>query len=71
MRDVQGRGYLKLSEAKAGDIVELDGGFTCHKGGTVELHYSPDGLYFYCDEGRHFIRGQADDDIHCIGIYPA
>lgn len=70
MQDIKGRDYLKLSEAKDGMIVELDDGFTCRKAGKAML-YSKDGeLYFFCDDGTHLISGQADDGIHCIGIYP-
>lgn len=71
MKDSNGREYLKLSEASKGQIVELDDGFTCHKAGNVTLHADDKGeLWFDCDDGGHHISGQADDGIHCIGIYP-
>lgn len=68
--DLQGRKYLKLANAKEGQIVELDDGFTCHCEGKVELLKDEHGLYFLCEDGTHHIDGQADDGIHCIGIYP-
>lgn len=71
MKDKQGREYLKLSEAKEGQIVELDDGFTCHEAGKVELKADVEGkLYFVCSEHMHMIDGQADDGINCVGIYP-
>lgn len=67
--DTQGREWLKLADAKEG-YVELDSGFTCRNAGPAMLFRSEKGLYFFCDEGTHYIDGQADDGIYCIGIYP-
>lgn len=67
--DLRGRPYAKLSELKAGDQVELDEGFTCHKAGFVTLKDSIGFLYFECDEGEHCLQGQADDGEHLVGIY--
>ena len=62
---------LKLAEAFSGQVILLDDGFTCHVSGVTFLNGDEDGrLYFECDEGRHYIDGQADDGINCIGIYP-
>lgn len=68
--DKNGREYLKLSDAKAGQIVELYAGFTCAEAGPVVLLESKQGIYFLCSDGEHYIDGQANDGIHCIGIYP-
>ncbi len=62
------REYLKLSEAKAGMEIEIDGGFTCSDAGVALLHEDENGLFFYCENGHHYI---SDDDYHCIGIYAA
>jgi len=71
MPDTSGREYLKLADAKDGMIVELDGGFTCRRAGKAMLYHDrAKGLYFFCDDGSHYISGQADDGIHCIGMYP-
>jgi hypothetical protein len=67
--DEDGREYLKLSDAKAGMKVYLDDGFDCVPSGTVELKDCLTGVYFCCSEGDHFIEGQCDDGIHCVGIY--
>lgn len=68
--DLNGREYLKLADAKEG-LIELDDGFTCHQGGKAMLYSDGDGgFYFYCNSGKHDIGGQADDGIHCIGVYP-
>ena len=71
--DAQGRPYAKISELKAGDIIELDDGFTCAVAGQRVLKTTSRGLAFDCDEGEaaHAIDGQADDGEHCIGIYKA
>lgn len=61
--------YLKLSNAKQG-FVHLDCGFTCHSKGKTMLFARNGEFYFMCDDGEHFISGQADDGIHCVGIYP-
>lgn len=67
--DTNGRPWAKLSELEAHRLVELDGGFTCHKAGPVTLYQDEVGLYFECEDGRHYVSGQADDGEHCVGIY--
>lgn len=68
--DISGRPYAKLSQLKAGDTVELDSGFTCRMEGSVELQAdTKDELFFVCDDGKHYVSGQADDGEHCVGIY--
>lgn len=67
--DKHGRPWAKLSELKASDKVELDGGFTCTPAGTALVQGDQVGLFFSCQEGNHYISGQADDGEHCIGIY--
>ena len=72
--DVDGRVYLKLSEAKVWQTVEVDDAFTCFKPGTrvVLLKDQRNGdFYFHCDAGQHFISGNVDDaGEHCLGLYP-
>jgi hypothetical protein len=65
----QGRPWLKLADAKDHMQVELDGGFTCHKAGMTTLHQQGNRFYFRCNYGAHFIDDQADDGVHCVGIY--
>lgn len=67
--DTNGRPYLKLSEARDKQIIELDDGFTCQLPGQVVLCKDKLGIYFECDDGHHYIDGQADDGEHCIGMY--
>ena len=76
MQDKNGRPYLKLADAKQGMIVELDDGFTCRRSSKAILFHDgwlegSYGIYFFCDDGTHYISWQCDDGIHCIGIYPA
>lgn len=54
---------------QAGDIVILDGGFTCHKAGEATVHSDDAGrLHFICNEGRHYLDGQLDEDGNLVGI---
>jgi hypothetical protein len=67
--DTNGRLWAKMSDMKEGMTIELDSGFTCHAPGEVEVKLADDGFYFECEEGRHYLHGQADDGEHLIGIY--
>lgn len=67
-RDKSGKPWAKLRDAKEGDLLRLDGGFTCAKG-QVQIYADKDGLYFPCSHGKHYLVGQADDGEHLIGIY--
>jgi hypothetical protein len=61
--------WAKLSELKAGDIVRLDGGFTCAKAGPALILEDADGLYFECVAGKHYLDGQLlEDDDSLIGV---
>lgn len=71
-KDKQGRPYAKMSELKAGDVVEIDGDFTCMKPWTKQpVQNDKDGLFLECEEGHHYLSGQADDGEHCVGVYLA
>lgn len=68
--DKNGSPWAKLSELREGDMIEIDGDFTCHKAGACIVHVGPDGRpWFTCNEGEHYLEGQADDGIHCVGVY--
>lgn len=68
--DTSGRPWLRLSKAKAGQIIETDSGFTCiGTGEKVALLADDHGLYFLCEDGEHYISGQADDGEYCVGLY--
>jgi hypothetical protein len=72
MKDLQDREYAKLNDLKAGEIVEIDGGFECRREGKVVLMEDEGRLFFLCDEGKHFLDGQLVDeetDDSLIGIY--
>ena len=69
--DIGGRQYLKLADCVEGKTIELDDGFTCRPEGFAVVHVNSKGrAFFYCDNGTHFLDGQCDDDIYCIGVYP-
>jgi hypothetical protein len=67
----ENRPWARLSSLRAGSVVELDEGFTCHPAGEVTLLQDDrtGELYFECTCGRHLISGQADDGEHCVGVY--
>lgn len=59
---------LAIADAKAGQIVTLDGGFTCAAPGPVTLKQDEGGLYFDCAHGQHYIDSQEDSAGILIGI---
>ncbi len=68
--DIKGRPYAKLSKLRPGQLIELNNGFTCTKARTCTIHLDKDNrLFFSCDDGLHYLDGQADDGEHCIGVY--
>jgi len=69
MLDKNGREYAKLSQLEPGDEIELDTGFTCHKAGMTYVRRDHNGLYFLCDEGHHYLNGQADNGEDLVGLY--
>lgn len=67
-QDKSGKPWAKLSEVKKGDLLRLDGGFTCAKG-QIKISEDEVGLWFPCSHGRHYIVGQASDGEHIVGAY--
>ena len=76
---------MTIDEVKVGDKLVCDGGFTCVKGGftcvkegaVVVIQEDKNGLYFECEEGRHYLDGQVGSaasgytDRELIGLSPA
>lgn len=66
--------FAKIKDVKAGDVLIADGGFTCIKKGASLLVYvdaSNRDLYVSCEEGRHYLNGQASKDgLEYVGLYP-
>lgn len=67
-QDKSGKPWAKLRDAKEGDLLRLDSGFTCAKG-QVKVHKDEMGMYFPCSHGKHYLAGQADDGEHIVGAY--
>lgn len=60
---------LHKSCVKRGDILITDGGFTCIRESTMRRVEQSDGrLYIKCDDGKHFLDGQCDDEGNLIGL---
>jgi len=73
--DIFGREWAKLSETKIGDILSHDDGFDClggergldwGKATVIEINGE---LAIPCNHGAHFLKGQADDGDHLMGLY--
>lgn len=58
----------KLNIINSGDYVRLDGGFTCRPEGLARVHSDNDGLFFYCDDQKHYLDGQENEDGYLTGI---
>lgn len=67
------REFASLASLAEGDVVELDGGFTCVTKAQCKartLGRDDVGLYFECKEGKHYLDGQTDDDSDkVVGVY--
>jgi hypothetical protein len=60
---------MKLSDLKIGDQVHTDDGFTCMKEACHIVHGDERGLFLKCDEGKHYLDGQEDDETgELVGI---
>lgn len=61
--------FAKLSETNAGDTLIADASFSCMNAGPhVVKADDGGGLYIECDEGEHYLNGQADDGEHMTGL---
>lgn len=69
--DISSRPWVRMSQVRGGDTVTVDGGFTCMPAHSKhEVREDSSGLFVFCEEGKHFLDGQADDGEHIIGFYP-
>ena len=61
---------VKLSDLKAGDLVQVDDGFTCMRSGPryVRVDKEDGRLYVHCAAGKHFLEGQLADDGTLVGV---
>jgi hypothetical protein len=71
VKDAGGRFYAELSELRPGDVVQVDGGFSCIKDGEKRTVNDDGELWIACKDGRHYLSGQVDDGTACIGVYRA
>jgi len=66
---------MRLRDVTPGTMIKLDEGFTCHGGGMTRVRRDDGGLYFKCEDGKHYLEGQlpfdpADGD-ELVGISKA
>lgn len=60
---------VKFGEIDEGDVIELDGGFTCCTARKRKVFKDSDGyLWFKCSAGVHYLDGQLDGYDTYIGI---
>ena len=65
--------YANIKDAKEGDSLVADGGFTCMSDGQVAKVYRTDEgrLAIPCSDGAHLLDGQIDDRSGAlIGLSP-
>lgn len=73
--DTLGNRYATVKDTKEGDVLIVDGGFTCiHKDSerTVKKARTGD-LYIDCKDGHHLLDGQIDEKEGVefyLGLYP-
>ena len=51
-----------------GLIVDIDRGFNCMPAGSKTVLKNEGGFFVTCEEGRHYLDGQKDDDGYLVGI---
>lgn len=65
-----GRPWAMASDVKAGDMLQCDGGFTCMRDGAKKVVKADgDKRYVACRDGRHYLKGQENNDGALIGLY--
>ena len=71
MNDKNRGEYVKLSQLKPGDFVEIDESLDCmDRGGLHEVKSVHGEMYLVCDHGYHFLKGQLEtDNDSLIGVY--
>lgn len=73
MNDKNGRTYATVADTKIGDILQVDGDFTCMEpnGRRIVFALTTGELYVTCGDGKHFLDGQkSEDGTHYVGLYP-
>lgn len=64
------RSFVKLSELKAGDFIESDGGYACTREGVIaEVQQDKEGLWYRCDGGKHYLDQTGIDGDTLVGFY--
>jgi hypothetical protein len=62
---------MKLSDIKAGDIVNVDG-LTCMSDGKHVVEGDEHGLFIRCSSGKHYLDGQEDEETgDLVGVQSA
>ena len=62
--------HMKYDDLKDGMLVYVDDGFTCMDAGTRIVRKNEYGFYLDCEEGKHYLVGQVDEDGDTlIGVY--
>lgn len=60
---------MKLEDLNEGDVIHLEGGFTCHGQGAAVVERTANGDLFYrCRAGKHFLDAQVDENGELSGV---
>lgn len=59
---------ITLADLKPGSTIIADDGFTCMTAGQKTVHADAHGLYVPCNDGKHYLDGQEDEDGKLVGI---
>jgi hypothetical protein len=62
---------MRLTDIEAGQTVLTDAGFTCMDQGEHVVKADKQGFYLDCQDGKHYLDGQLDEQGHLVGISPA
>lgn len=62
---------MRMEDLQAGVNIKLDEGFTCVKAGLHKVHLDAHGYFFLCDQGKHYLDGQEDENGNLVGVEDA
>jgi len=69
--DLKGRKYLNINDARSGQKVVVDPGFSCMAPWSQRVIMQDEhGFFLTCRDGRHYLEPGDPDEGSVIGVYP-